>query len=183
MLLLKRLIEHTPRVRLIERDLALECPRHVGAELYLGRQKLGAERTPAEAQAVRTSNAMIDQLNWADILVIGAPMYNFGFPSVLKSWLDNVSIAGRTFRRDRNGRLHGLVTGKKAYVLTSRGGEFGNGSGEAGNFADSHLRLALDLLGIRNVHVIAADGQALHPDARRVGFDLAVQRIRELIPG
>lgn len=181
-ILVQRLSADQPDVEVIERDLAIERPGHVGASLLSGVRKQPGERTPAEAGAVAAAEAMIAELFAADILVIGAPMYNFGIPSVLKSWIDNVSLAGRTFRYDAQGKAHGLMTGKRAYVITSRGGEYGDAGPEAGNFADSHVRVAFALLGIHDLHVIAADWQALFPEARRDGFEIAHKRIIELVP-
>ncbi|MFV0625493.1 FMN-dependent NADH-azoreductase [Sphingomonas sp. ac-8] len=171
-----------PGAAVIQRDLAAEAPPHVGAALLAGVRKPELDRSAEEAAAVAISAEMIEQLVWADVLVIGAPMYNFGFPSVLKTWIDNVSVPGRTFRYDRDGNAHGLVTGKRAYVVTSRGGDYGTTGAEAGNFADSHARVALALLGIVDLHVVAADWQALHPEARRDGYDVASRRISELVP-
>lgn len=181
-IVVERLMTEHPNARLVERDLAVELPSHVDAALLMGARKTQDARSAAEEDAVQTAEAMIAQLLAADILVIGAPMYNFGVPSVLKTWIDNVSLAGKTFRYDPQGKAHGLVTGKTVYVVTSRGGEYGDSGPEAGKFADSHVRVALALLGIVDLHVIAADWQALYPEARRDGFEIARQRIFELVP-
>lgn len=181
-ILVERLVAEHRDAEVVYFDLAVAQPAHVGAALLTGARKAPGERTEAEHAAVDAAEAMIAQLLAADILVIGAPMYNFGVPSVLKAWIDNVSVAGKTFHYDADGRAHGLVTGKTAYIVTSRGGGYGDAGPEAGNFADSHVRFALALVGIVDLHVIAADWQALFPEARRDGFEIARQRIIALVP-
>lgn len=181
-ILVERLVAEHQDAEVVYFDLALAQPAPVGAALVTGARKAPGERTDAEHAAVEVAEAMIGQLFAADILVIGAPMSNFGVPSVLKTWIANVSVAGKTFRYDADGGAHGRVTGKTAYIVTSRGGGYGDAGPEAENFADSHVRFALALVGIVDLHVIAADWQALFPEARRDGFEIARQRIIELVP-
>jgi FMN-dependent NADH-azoreductase len=176
---LKRMNLHTT---IVERDLAIDPPQHVSNDLFTGSRKSHSDRSRGEKLAVLTSDVLIDELLACDILVIGAPMYNFGFPSVLKSWIDYVSIPKRTFLYEKDGTAVGLVTGKRAFVLTSRGDNYGDAGAEAGNFADSHACVALKLLGITNVDVIAADGQALDPETRRLGYEAALRKVEEVVP-
>ncbi len=130
--------------------------------------------------AVADPDTLIGELLWADIVVIGAPMYNFGIPSVLKAWIDQVAVAGRTFRYDQTGGVEGLVRARRAYVVTSRGGDYGDGHVATGNFVDPYLRVILGFLGIADVEVIAANGQALDPSTRAQGLAVAQAQIAGL---
>ncbi len=156
-----------PSVVIAERDLA-------GVS-----SKPQAAKSP-ESMAVAGPDSLIDELLWADLVVIGAPMYNFGIPAVLKGWIDQVASAGRTFRYDQTGGVEGLVRARRAYVVTSRGGDYGDGHVTTGNFVDPYLRVVLGFLGIADVVVIAANGQALDPLAREQGMATARLQIAEL---
>lgn len=180
-ILVQGLVAALPGVRVLERDLAQDPPPHVGMDLFSGVRKQPSARTRSEEWAVQYSEMLITEVLDADLLVIGAPMYNFGVPTVLKSWIDHISIPKRTFQYQPDGTAKGLVTGKQVLVVTSRGGEYGNTGPEAGNFADSHVRVALELLGMVDLHVIAADWQGFPPTIRKAGHDAAVMQITKLL--
>lgn len=109
-----------------------------------------ATHSPEMAQAIALSNQLVDELLASDIIVIGAPMYNLSIPSTLKAYIDQIVRAGRTFNP---ANYQGLVTGKKLFVLTARGGS-GYGPGEpmaAMNFQDPYLKTIFGLIGITDV--------------------------------
>ncbi len=109
-----------------------------------------ATHTPELKQAIALSNQLVDELLASDILVIGAPMYNFSIPSTLKAYIDQIVRAGRTFTFPD---YQGLATGKKAYILCARGGS-GYGAGEqmeAMNFQDPYLKTIFGLIGITDI--------------------------------
>src|SRR5216683_5186150 len=110
-----------PGAHVVERDLATNPVPHLTAEVFAGFSAKPGERSPAQQTAVEASDAMIDELKRADVLVLGLPMYNFGVPSTLKAYFDYVGRAGETFRYTANGP-EGLLTGKQAYVFAARGG-------------------------------------------------------------
>jgi len=119
----------------------------------------------AQAAAQALSDELIGELKGADIVVIGAPMYNFGIPSTLKAWFDYVLRAGVTFRYTETGP-EGLVKGKRAIVVESRGGLYSEGPAKAMDSQEPHLRTMLGFIGITDVSFVRAERLALGPDAR-----------------
>jgi FMN-dependent NADH-azoreductase len=113
---------------------------------------------------VAQSDALIAELEAADVIVLGLPMYNFGVPSTLKAYFDHVARAGVTFRYTADGP-QGLLGGKKAYVLAARGGRY---AGTPLDTQSDFVRQFLGFLGIRDVEFIYAEGLAMG-DAHRDG--------------
>src|SRR5262249_31896699 len=112
-----------PGDRLIQRDLASEPIPHLTAERFAAFITAPEQRTIEQQREAAYSDALIDELRAADVIVLGLPMYNFGVPSALKAYFDHVGRAGVTFRYGEKGP-EGLLTGKKAYVLATRGGVY-----------------------------------------------------------
>ena len=112
-----------------------------------------AERTVEQVQRLSGSDAMVQEVMDADTLVISTPIYNFGVPAALKSWIDQVVRARKTFRYTENGPV-GLLEGKRAFVVITSGG---TESGSEIDFATNYLRHILGFIGIKDVTVIAAD--------------------------
>lgn len=148
--LVKALIAGDPTLDVVRRDLAVHPAKHLdGAAL----------RDLAE-------NEVLYEFLQADMLVIGAPMYNFGMASPLKAWFDHVLVAGRTFRYGPDGP-QGLATGKTAFVASARGGVYAPGTPAAAlDFHEPHLLHLLRLMGIDDVKVVRAEGLALGAEAR-----------------
>jgi FMN-dependent NADH-azoreductase len=173
--------EREPDVLTVRRDLAIQPLPHVGLDLMAGSVTPADARTSAQAEAVAISDTVIDELFAADVLVIGAPMYNFSIPSSLKAWVDHVSIAGRTFRYTPEGRPEGLVTGKRVFVIVSRGGVYGAEPMAAFNFQDTYLRSVLGFLGLADVTVIAAERQKMGPVEQEAGLAQAYNQVAEVL--
>lgn len=131
------------------------------------------------------SDQLVDELLDHDLLVISTPMYNFSVPSGLKAWVDQVVRLGRTFDlriEDGEAQYEPLLKGRKALIVTSRGGA-GMGPGgelEWMNHADTWLRVALGFLGIEDVKVIAAEGEEGNPDAFRASCQQAERELASL---
>jgi FMN-dependent NADH-azoreductase len=178
--LVDALIAAEPKTTIIRRDLAVEPLAHVGMDLMGGAMTPPADHTPAQAQAVSLSETLIDELMAADVVVIGAPMYNFSVPSTLKAWIDNVARAGKTFRYTAQGP-EGLVTGKRVFIVASRGGGYSEGPMTAFNFQDPYLRTVLGLLGMTDVTVITAEALRVSPEAEAVGYANATRQIAEAV--
>jgi FMN-dependent NADH-azoreductase len=140
---------------------------------------LGAFFTPAEQRTaeqnalVAKSDALIEELKSADLIVIGAPMYNFGISSQLKTYFDWIARAGVTFRYTANGP-EGLITGKKAFVVAARGGKY---AGTANDTHTPYLRSFLGFIGITDVSFIYAEGLNMGPESA----DAALAGAREAI--
>jgi len=153
--------EADPAASVIERDLDAHPVPHLDGRTLAGFGGQGA------AEPAALSDALIAELKAADVIVIGAPMYNFGIASTLKSWFDHVMRAGLTFRYTEAGP-EGLVTGKRAIVALSRGGYY-----DATDTQEPHLRTMLGLMGITDVAFVRAHGLAFGPEARAQGLAAA----------
>lgn len=117
----------------------------------------GDQLTAEDKESIRFSDDAVKQLMSADIIVIGAPFYNFTVPSTLKSWIDHVTRAGITFGYGENGPV-GKVTGKKVYVAMSSGGIYSEGPAKGNDFVAPYLRAFLGFLGMTDLTVFRAEG-------------------------
>lgn len=151
------------------RDLAVEQVPHLDVNLLGGWMKPEQEQSEAERTALQRSNLLTAELQAADVLVLAAPMYNFAIPSTLKSWLDHVLRAGVTFKYTETGP-QGLLTGKRAFVLTSRGGVYAGG---ALDHQEPYLRQALGFVGIHDVTFIHAEGLNMGAEFAEKGLSKA----------
>ena len=158
------------------RDLAVSPVPHLDANLLGGWMKPEAQRSAEEHASLQRSNELTDELLAADVLVMAAPMYNFAIPSTLKAWLDHVLRAGVTFKYTESGP-QGLLTGKKAYVLTARGGIY---AGSTADHQEPYLRQVMAFVGIHDVTFIHAEGMNLGGDFQEKGLNQAKARLSEL---
>jgi len=165
-----------PGARVIERDLATNPVPHLTAEVFAGFSAKPGERSPAQQTAVEASDALIDELRQADVLVLGLPMYNFGVASTLKAYFDTIGRVGETFRYTENGP-EGLLTGKQAYVFATRGGVYAGAPSET---ETSYVRQFLSFLGITDIEFVYAEGLAMGDAARAAAFESAAQAIEQL---
>ena len=131
-------------------------------------------RTDAHREALAFSDSLVAELGEANVIVIGAPLYNFSIPAALKAWIDMIARARLTFRYTENGP-EGLLRDKKAYIVVATGGV---PVGSPADFATPYLRHALAFVGITDVEVVAAD--RLNSQAEE-SMDAARARIAELI--
>ena len=155
------------------RDLALEPVPHLDATLLGGWMTPSEQQSEAEKAALARSNQLTDELLGADVLVLAAPMYNFAIPSTLKAWLDHVLRAGVTFKYTETGP-QGLLTGKKAYVLTARGGLY---AGSTTDHQEPYLRQVMAFIGIHDVTFIHAEGMNLGGDFQDKGLKQAKAKL------
>lgn len=123
----------------------------------------GAALAKLDAAAAAASEQVLQQFLDADIVVIGAPMYNFSIPSTLKAWVDRVLVAGRTFSYSEAGPK-GLVSGKKVVIASGRGSLFGEDNPV--DFQESYLRQVLNFIGITDIQFVRAEGIAYSPQHR-----------------
>lgn len=160
----------------IVRDLAQQPLPHLTAERFQAITTPAAERTPEQARVAAESDALVEELQSADVIVLGLPMYNFGVPSTLKAYFDHVARAGVTFRYTATGP-EGLLKGKKAYVFATRGGRY---AGTPADLQTGYVRLFLGFLGIEDVEFVYAEGLAMGPESREAGLATAETRIEQL---
>jgi FMN-dependent NADH-azoreductase len=158
------------------RDLAKNPVPHLTAERFTAWTTPAAGRTVEQQRHVAESDALIDELRAADVLVLGPPMYNFGVPSTLKAYFDHVARAGVTFRYTADGPV-GLLTGKKAYVVATRGGQH---AGTERDVQAAFVRQFLGFIGLRDVEFIYVEGLALGGEQRGRALAAAVERIGQL---
>ncbi len=131
------------------------------------------QRTPAQAARVALDDALIAQVQAADVVVIGAPMYNFGMTVQLKGWFDAIARAGVTFRYTETGPV-GLLKDKKVYVALTRGGMHRGGATDT---QVPHLKTILGFLGMTDVQFVYAEGMGMGPDAVAKGIAQAQAEI------
>ncbi|MBI1423345.1 MAG: FMN-dependent NADH-azoreductase [Gammaproteobacteria bacterium] len=162
--------------RLIVRDLAAAPVPHLTGERFAAFTTAEDERSAAQREVVAYSDKLIAELRDADVIVLGLPMYNFGVPSTLKAYFDHVARAGVTFRYTSNGP-QGLLTGKKAYVLATRGGNY---EGTPLDSQTPYVRTFLGFLGITDVVFVYAEGLALGEDNKAQALDNANASILEV---
>ena len=157
--------DQLPQLQVEYRDLdANPLPHLTGSSL--------AQSDLAEvADAART----MEQFLAADVLVIGAPMYNFSIPSTLKAWIDRVAVAGKTFRYTENGP-QGLAGGKKVIIASGRGGIHTNSPTD---FQEAYLRQVFAFLGVTDVEFVRAEGVAYSPQHRSDAIAGALASIPE----
>lgn len=153
-----------PGVQYRYRDLATAPPSHLSGAL------LGALRSAEGAQQLQPEVQLTDELLReflaADVIVLGAPMYNFSIPSSLKAWIDRLAQAGKTFRYTAEGVV-GLAGGKRVIIVSSRGGRLhGTPAEQAMDHQEAYLRVILGFMGITDIEVLRAEGIGLGPEAR-----------------
>lgn len=176
--LVERLIDALPEATLSVRDLG-RSPHPMLDEAALQALFTPAEqRTPEQAARVAQDDALIAEIQAADVLVLGAPMYNFSIPAQLKNWIDAISRAGMTFRYTEQGP-EGLLTGKKVYVVQTSGGLHRNTPTDT---QTPYLRTLFGFLGMGDVQFLYAEGLAMGPDAEQNALASAYNQIEEAIP-
>ncbi|WP_417620494.1 FMN-dependent NADH-azoreductase [Parasphingorhabdus sp.] len=146
--------------QIVIRDLTDSIP-HVTEDWVNANFADEAARSDEQKAILAQSDALVDELFAADILVISTPIYNFGIPAALKAWIDMVARARKTFHYTADGP-EGLVKGKKAYLLMASGG---TEIGSEIDFASGYLRHILGFIGIDDVTIIAADQQIMKGEA------------------
>ena len=154
--------EDNPHGKVIIRDLAQDPVPHLTAERFAAFLTKPEARTAMQRTVAAYSDALIDELRRADVIVIGLPLYNFGVPSTLKAYFDHIARAGVTFRYTDNGSV-GLLTGKKVYVMATRGGLY---AGTGLDHQTAHVRQFLGLLGMTDVEFVYAEGLAISAASR-----------------
>ena len=153
-----------PDVQVTYRDLAAQALPHFSHSALTGADELEAAR----------NSAALEEFLSADVVVIGAPLYNFSIPSQLKAWIDRISVRGKTFRYTEKGP-EGLAGGKDVIVAVSRGGVYA--SNAPGEFGESYLKHLFGFLGIKDVTFVRAEGLALSPQHREAGIRAALGAI------
>jgi FMN-dependent NADH-azoreductase len=161
-----RLRAEHPGIEVTRRDLAAQSLPHFTPVL--------AEGHPCVAR----NGEILDEFLAADIVVIGAPMYNFAIPTQLKAWIDRILSAGKTFRYTENGP-EGLAGGKRVIIASSRGGIYSGPGGEASDFQEAYLRRIFEFIGIDEPEIVRAEGLNLGAGQREAALTQAHARIAD----
>ena len=173
-----RLRQSTPGLETVYRDVTATPLGHLtGLHLAAGQ---GATPEPSVREDIATGQAVLDEFLAADIVVIGAPMYNFSVPSQLKAWIDRILVAGKTFKYSAQG-VEGLAGNKRVIVAISRGGYYGPGTPMAAlEHLETYLRSVFGFIGITNPEFISADGIQVGPEHREKAVAGALKAAADL---
>jgi FMN-dependent NADH-azoreductase len=176
--IVERIHAAAPDASLTVRDLG-RAPHPALDETALGALFTPADKRSADQnQRVALDDALIAELQAADVIVLGVPMYNFGVPAQLKNWIDAVARAGVTFRYTDKGPV-GLVQNKKVYVALTRGGLYRNTPADT---QMPYLKTFLGFLGMTDVQFIYAEGLSMGPEAEQKALASAQTQIEEALP-
>lgn len=171
------LVAEIPDAQTVWRDLAAQPVPHLTTATLGG---LGGLPATAEEMATRDlSDRLIAELRAADTVVIGAPMHNFGLPTVLRSWFDHVLRAGETFRYTEAG-AEGLLPGKRVIVVESSGGLYSEGPGRESDFQEPYLRQLLAFIGLTDVTFVRAERTGFGPQVRDAAIAGAATALADL---
>lgn len=158
-------------------DLAVDTPPHFSADSMGFRRPPTGEVSQAEQKENALAEALVSQFLAADVIVVGAPLYNFSIPSQLKAWIDRLAQAGRTFRYTAQGP-EGLATGKTVIAVLSRGGIYSTSdAGQAMEHQESYLKTIFGFFGITDVRVVRAEGTDMGEESRSSALNTAAQDI------
>jgi FMN-dependent NADH-azoreductase len=161
--------EAVPNLRLVRRDLDADPIPHLDSRALPSVRPTGETAQP-DGEAARNA-AILQEFLDADVVVIGAPMYNFTIASQLKAWIDRILVAGKTFRYTENGP-QGLAGGKKVIIASTRGGLYAPATPNASaDFQEPYLRTIFRFIGIDDVTIVRAEGVAFGPEQRQAALD------------
>jgi FMN-dependent NADH-azoreductase len=169
-----------PGLEVIRRDLDTNPIPHLDSKRL---PTVRPANAPAGAIGIADEGGedALDEFLSADIVVIGAPMYNFGIPSQLKAWIDRIAIAGKTFRYSESGP-QGLAGGKKVIVVSSRGGLYASGMPfEANDFQEKYLSAVFAFMGIEDIEIVRAEGLALGPEPHEAAMRAALAAVPSVV--
>ena len=165
-----------PEASVAYRDLAAQSLPHLSGDVMMARSAPHAIEDAELRSRIEADEVMLREFLNADVIVIGAPMYNLSVPSQLKAWIDRIAVAGRTFRYGPNGP-EGLAGGKKVVVISSRGGVYSAGPAASLEHQESYLRSVFGLLGIGDIEFVRAEGLNMGADKRDASMSEAHARI------
>ncbi|WP_454849150.1 FMN-dependent NADH-azoreductase [Rhizobium binxianense] len=177
--LAEKLKAQSPGSAIVRRDLAANPLPHIDDLFTAAIRKPAEARTAQESEAVKTSDALVNELLAADTIVIGTGLINFSIYSSLKTWIDNVARAGLTFKYTESGPV-GLATGKKVYVVLASGGVYSQGPAAPLNHAVPYLKSVLGFMGITDIETIYVEGLAFGPEAAEKAIGAAKSRVEEI---
>ena len=168
-----------PEANIVLRDVGADPVPHL-TERSVPAIRAGIVETEEGREALALSDALVEELKAADLLIIGAPMYNFGMPSTLKAWFDHVLRARLTFQYSESGP-EGLLKGKKAIVIEARAGLYSEGPAAVMDHQEPHLRTLLGFMGIDDVTFVRVEKLAFGPEAADAAITGALLAVEGLV--
>ncbi len=178
----ERLKRADPDLDVVYRDLAVQPIPHLTLSYLPDNYPLASGATAQKeiASDLALSQSVLEEFQSSDIVVIGAPMYNFTVPTQLKAWIDRIVIAGKTFRYTAEGAVERLAAGKRVIIALSRGGFYGPESGgSASEHLETYLRAIFEFIGI-DPQIIVAEGIQMGPDSRAKAIKTALLSVGSL---
>ena len=166
-----------PGASVVERNLAAEQPDHIDAQFLAALGAPDEQRGEAERARVAHADALIDELLAADVVVISVAMINFAIPSTLKTWIDLVARAGRTFRYV-DGKPQGLAVGKRVILVQAHGGQYCGTQAQSIDFVTPYLRHMLGFLGMTDVETIHVEGTIFGEETAEKAVVAGIERAR-----
>lgn len=164
-------------VEIVYRDLSQDVTAHISGGTFVAKGTPAEKRSAAQQHEVALGEAMLNEFMAADVIVLGAPMYNFTVPTQLKAWIDQICVAGVSFRYSEAGP-EGLAKGKRVVIVATSGGiHAGTPTGIA---HEEYLKLVLGFLGITDIEVVRAHGLNYGPEAKEAGLAAARVSIHAL---
>ena len=168
--------QRNPGGTVITRDFAKEPIQHLTAERFQAFITKPEDRDAGQRAEAAYSDALIGELEQADVIVLGVPMYNFDVPSTLKAYFDHIARAGVTFSYTAQGPV-GRLTGKKVYVFATRGGIY---AGQPHDTQTAYLKNFLGLLGITDIEFVYAEGIAISAESKKAALAKAHRAVTQL---
>ncbi len=160
-------------------DLAADAPAHFTMDAMAPRTGQTEGLSEAQQRENQISERLVRQFLAADVVVIGAPLYNFGIPTQLKAWIDRIAQPGRTFRYTASGP-EGLAKGKTVIVASSRGGVYSTSeAGRALEHQESYLQTVMGFFGVTDVRFVRAEGVAMGDEAKAAAMALAHAQMQD----
>ncbi|UII29029.1 NAD(P)H-dependent oxidoreductase [Fulvivirga maritima] len=170
-----KLKEQDPEISVVERDIAKKDFPHIDGEIVGAIFTPAEDRTEEQQEHAQISDEAIAEVMDADIIVIDAPLYNFGVPSTLKAWIDHITKAGVTFRYTDAGP-EGLVKGKKVYIAMASGGVYSQGDMVAFDFVAPYLKTILAFMGMDDVTIFRVEGTAV-PELKESALENGINSV------
>ncbi len=178
----EQLVRQHPEANVVRRDLSASPFPHLTEEVITAFYTRPDQRTDRLRRAIALSDGAVDELLASDIIVIGAPMWNFNIPSSLKAWIDHVVRSGRTFKYGASGP-EGMAGGKKAIVVLTSGGVYSKGPAQVMDFHATYLRSVLGFIGITDVSFVRAEGVSTGEEGFKQAVAAAQTQVAQAVGG
>jgi FMN-dependent NADH-azoreductase len=170
-----------PSTEIVYRDLVAEPLTHLAGEQLFAATADPSQQSPGMQAILAESRKVLQEFLDADIVVIGAPMYNFGVPSQLKAWIDRIAIKGKTFAYTENGPK-GLTGGKTVIIASARGGFYGAASPAAAwDHQEAYLKSVFGFLGVTDIRFLRAEGLNVSPEQKEKAIHEAKGSLANLV--